>query len=193
MLRKKEVKLSLLSLSVLLSVSLFAAPEARAASEDECAIWLCLPNGFGEGCGAAKSAFKSRIKHHKSPLPAWHECAIDDGSGNDEAPYSYTERFETWYNNGDQVYSKNGKNCPSSGQIITSYSCPNGYTGRKQVITAICANTVKYTSTFFGSGEVIISDPVEHSGTDLDKVLNGSFTPKTISTCTRKPSSNSKH
>lgn len=37
------------------------APESQA-SNDDCAIWLCLPTGFPSGCGGAKSAFKKRIK-----------------------------------------------------------------------------------------------------------------------------------
>jgi len=51
-----------------------------AASQDECAIWLCLPAGFPSGCGSAESAFKKRIKHHKSPLPAFNSCAVESSS-----------------------------------------------------------------------------------------------------------------
>lgn len=49
---------------------------AFAVSEDECAIWLCLPTGFGEGCGGAKSAFKDRIKKFKPPLPDFASCVV---------------------------------------------------------------------------------------------------------------------
>lgn len=57
------------------------SPAAQAASEDECSIWLCLPTGFGEGCGGAKSAFKHRIKKGKSPLPDLGECALQGKTG----------------------------------------------------------------------------------------------------------------
>ncbi|EOX8575804.1 Uncharacterised protein [Salmonella enterica subsp. indica] len=59
----------------LLAISL----PSRAASQDECAIWLCLPAGFGQGCDAAKSAFKKRIRKGKSPLPSFSSCATDTG------------------------------------------------------------------------------------------------------------------
>jgi hypothetical protein len=51
---------------------------AFAASQDECAIWLCLPSGFGEGCDGAHRAFHKRIARHKSPLPQFQECSEDD-------------------------------------------------------------------------------------------------------------------
>lgn len=51
------------------------APESQA-SNDDCAIWLCLPTGFPSGCGGAKSAFKKRIKKGKSPLPSLSSCMI---------------------------------------------------------------------------------------------------------------------
>ncbi|MEX0446545.1 hypothetical protein [Xenorhabdus sp. SGI246] len=44
--------------------------EAQAASQDECAIWLFLPAGFGEGCGGAHIAFKKRLRKGKFPLPS---------------------------------------------------------------------------------------------------------------------------
>tara|TARA_R110001592_G_scaffold251016_1_gene513664 strand:- start:549 stop:992 length:444 start_codon:yes stop_codon:yes gene_type:complete len=59
-----------------------------AASQDECAIWICLPTGFPSGCGGAKSAFKDRIKHHKSPLPAFSSCAVQSDSGGSKMSYS---------------------------------------------------------------------------------------------------------
>lgn len=51
----------------------------KAASQDECAIWLCLPGGFPAGCGAAKAAMVRRIKHHKPPLPPFSACAVEGG------------------------------------------------------------------------------------------------------------------
>ncbi len=57
----------------------FSTP-VLSASQDECAIWLCLPGGFPSGCGGAKSAMKSRIKHHKSPLPNFSSCAVESSN-----------------------------------------------------------------------------------------------------------------
>ena len=55
---------------------------AYAVNEADCSIWLCLPTGFGSGCGDAKKAFKNRIKKFKPPLPDLLSCLI----GGDEQP-----------------------------------------------------------------------------------------------------------
>lgn len=52
----------------------------KQINEDECAIWLCLPGGFPEGCGKAHSAMTKRLKKGKSPLPSFSSCSAD---GND--------------------------------------------------------------------------------------------------------------
>ncbi len=52
----------------------------HAASQNECAIWLCLPGGFPGGCEAAHAAFIKRITHKpkpKPPLPAFGSCTAD--------------------------------------------------------------------------------------------------------------------
>ncbi|ARR51947.1 conjugal transfer protein [Photobacterium damselae] len=49
---------------------------ARAASQDDCAIWLCLPTGFPSGCSTAKRAFIKRIKKFKPPLPNIASCLL---------------------------------------------------------------------------------------------------------------------
>lgn len=67
---------------------------AFAASQAECAIWLCLPAGFPSSpsgapssltCGDAKQAMISRIKDLKSPLPAFASCAVPGSSSVMEA------------------------------------------------------------------------------------------------------------
>jgi hypothetical protein len=52
-----------------------------AASQDECAIWICLPGGFPSGCGAAKSAMKDRLEDGKPPLPPFGSCAVNPPKG----------------------------------------------------------------------------------------------------------------
>lgn len=56
---------------------------------DECAIWLCAPGGFGEGCDAARSAFIGRVtdytggKHPErkyTSIPGIQHCIDDDGT-----------------------------------------------------------------------------------------------------------------
>ena len=68
------------TLLAVILLAVFNPLPSYAASQDECSIWLCLPAGFPSGCGAAKSAFKNRIKHHKSPLPAFSSCAVQSST-----------------------------------------------------------------------------------------------------------------
>lgn len=73
----KGVKLtSLLLLAVVLGT---LATPAMAVSQDECAIWLCLPGGFPGGCGAAHAAMEHRVSHLKPPLPPFSACSADSG------------------------------------------------------------------------------------------------------------------
>lgn len=68
-------------LFVLVAVFVSMQP-AQAASEDDCAIWLCLPAGFPSGCGGAYSAFRDRIRHFRPPLPPIMSCVVGaDSSG----------------------------------------------------------------------------------------------------------------
>ena len=62
--------------AALIAAFLLPAQPTHAASDDECAIWLCLPTGFPSGCGDAKKAFKDRIKHFKPPLPSFTSCLV---------------------------------------------------------------------------------------------------------------------
>lgn len=74
---RKFTCISVLCLLTLLGL----VSSSKAASQDECAIWLCLPGGFPQGCGGAYNAFKNRLKKRKAPLPSFSSCAID-GNGN---------------------------------------------------------------------------------------------------------------
>lgn len=56
----------------------FYAPPVHAASQNECAIWICLPGGFPSGCEGPERAFKKRLKKGKSPLPSWNSCSVND-------------------------------------------------------------------------------------------------------------------
>ncbi|WP_282611319.1 hypothetical protein [Pelagibius sp. Alg239-R121] len=65
-----------------LAASLFIGVPAPiyAASQDECAIWLCLPGGFPGGCEAAHAAFIKRITNTpkpEPPLPPFSSCSVD--------------------------------------------------------------------------------------------------------------------
>lgn len=81
-------------LAVLMLLGAFFLPgPAVAASQAECAIWLCLPGGFPNGCSAARDAMIDRITSFppKSPLPPFSSCAVSGsaGSGGDGMSYDY--------------------------------------------------------------------------------------------------------
>lgn len=62
-----------------LFLSAINAGSALAASQDECAIWLCLPQGFAPPeCAGPRSAMTQRIHKGKSPLPKLSNCGGDD-------------------------------------------------------------------------------------------------------------------
>ena len=70
----------IIAAAVLGTVSLlpFVTQEAHAASEDECAIWICAPGGFAPSeCGPARSAMISRVKDLKPPLPPLSACMVE--------------------------------------------------------------------------------------------------------------------
>ncbi len=97
----KSKKFVLFAIVTILIASVMGAPPARAASEAECAIWLCLPGGFPSGCSAAHSAFKKRIKKGKPPLPDLSSCTTGpDGkgtSGNYQMGYEMFEACKEGY------------------------------------------------------------------------------------------------
>lgn len=59
---------------VVLGLALLLAKPAMAQSEDACAIWLCLPAGFPQGCASAHNAFLDRVRSGRSPLPDLSSC-----------------------------------------------------------------------------------------------------------------------
>ncbi len=66
-------------LAALISIFFFPVAPVQAASQDECAIWVCLPTGFTTGCSGPKQAFKKRIRNAKSPLPNFASCLVSGG------------------------------------------------------------------------------------------------------------------
>src|SRR5699024_761104 len=71
---------------------------ALAASQAECAIWLCLPSGFGPSeCHAAHRAFLHRISppHPKPALPPFSDCAMKGTGGNGD-DLSYKQGYAAY-------------------------------------------------------------------------------------------------
>ncbi len=128
---------------------------ASAASQNECAIWICLPGGFPSGCGAAHSAMKNRIKHKKPPLPGFGECAVSPprGSGShmsfDWGIAAYIpSRFECvrW----DGYGGDNGESCAQYNTVPERYVrgryCNHGGDGNEN--PRFCTKTVRWSEVF---------------------------------------------
>ncbi|HFQ5361944.1 TPA: conjugal transfer protein TraL [Vibrio vulnificus] len=81
---------SLATLAMTSFVYLLTPNSAYAVSDDECAIWMCLPTGFTTGCSGAKKAFKKRVKRFKPPLPSFSSCLRGPGEeGEDQYTADY--------------------------------------------------------------------------------------------------------
>lgn len=96
--------LSTVALVAALLGGLLTASPALAASDDECAIWLCLPGGFPSGCGAAKSAMKDRLKDFKPPLPPFQSCVVNSVSIPSSGSTGGETNVETGVNPDDYTY-----------------------------------------------------------------------------------------
>lgn len=102
-----------------------------AASEADCAIWLCLPGGFPAGCSAAHNAFKDRIKHGRPPLPDLSSCTTSpDGktsNGKYQMGYEYFEPCKAGYTLKEQgnEYFKSGKCIQTSCERYQENVCPS--------------------------------------------------------------------
>ncbi|EPI2026863.1 hypothetical protein ACSYON_004067 [Vibrio vulnificus] len=81
---------SLATLAITSLLYLLTPNAAYSASDDECAIWMCLPTGFTTGCSGAKKAFKNRVKKFKPPLPSFSSCLKGSGGeGQDQYSSDY--------------------------------------------------------------------------------------------------------
>ena len=141
--------------SALLGISLLAglamSGNSQAASEDECAIWICLPGGFPETCGAAASAMKDRIKDGKSPLPPFSACSHDG-----------TE-FGMSHNHGLAAYIPEQQVCKSWGghqgdtctqwdtvpeQYVKGTACQAANNDGAEMIPKGCTSTARWAEVF---------------------------------------------
>ena len=88
----KFLKLTMLAL---LAVFVLNPSPGYSASQDACAIWICLPGGFPSGCSGAYSEFKKRIKKGKDPLPRLSSCTTGPNGEKVDGHYQLGyERFE---------------------------------------------------------------------------------------------------
>ncbi len=81
--------------SVLLISLIFVTDPVRAESQDACAIWLCLPAGFPQGCAGAYGEFKYRLKKRRPPLPDLSSCTT--GPNGEKSKGHYQLGYEKYY------------------------------------------------------------------------------------------------
>ena len=74
-------------ISILLCVVIIGPAQVRAASPEECAIWLCFPVGFMfKACHPAYEAMVDRLIEFKGPAPTFKSCETPDADN----PNNYT-------------------------------------------------------------------------------------------------------
>jgi hypothetical protein len=135
-----------------LTAAFVLTQQAQAASQDECAIWLCLPGGFPSGCGAAHSAMVKRLKDRKSPLPSFSACAAENpkpGSGSHmTSRIGYAALIPS--RKVCTQYKRNGRTCVSWKTVEAHYvdgkKClESGYDGSHYTMTPPgCIKTVDW-------------------------------------------------
>lgn len=130
---------ALLAATALITASFggyMAPPPVSAASQDECAIWICLPGGFPSGCGSAKSAMKDRLKDGKSPLPSFSSCAVSAGDDGSSPASQMSSNYV--------VAAK-----MRDGSLVRGTTCRiwYNYNGRNESPSG-CIGTVKYVEVF---------------------------------------------
>lgn len=119
---------------------------SMSTHEAKCAIWLCLPAGFGQGCGQPYREFKKALKKGRNPLPSWSSCR-DPRTPAAVAPYSMNYGYFTYINNGNgRVIERRGRNCPSTGIYSTEKTWEGDY--RLTWATAICTTRYEFKTTF---------------------------------------------
>ncbi len=89
----KKFFISSYLLALTMSPAMAASDDIMSDRQNECAIWLCLPGGFGPGCEAAHAAYIKRISAFSggdrpqrlyTDLPRFELCKDDNPPGIDD-------------------------------------------------------------------------------------------------------------
>lgn len=108
-------------ISILLCFVIVGPSQVRAASQDECAIWLCFPIGFAfPSCHSAHAAMVKRLFEFKGPAPSFSSCEAP----NSKNPNDYT------MDSGSAI--KMGAGNLGAGKIIDNGFCNQRDSGPEQ-------------------------------------------------------------
>lgn len=137
----------------LASFGSLVAPSAQAASQNECAIWLCLPGGFPQGCAAAHAAMVSRLRDLKPPLPAFSSCSVTPPggshmtSGYGPAAYIPERRECSRWDHGHRTSTcREWRTIPE--QYVKGQWCREASNDSGEMIPRGCTRTVRYIEVF---------------------------------------------
>lgn len=112
---------------VLVTIFIMHPKEGYSASQDACAIWICLPGGFPSGCGGAYREFKKRIKKSRDPLPRLSSCTTGADSEKLDGHYQLGyERFEPC-NDGYVLRERSQGYRPVKGACYRNFCVPSQF------------------------------------------------------------------
>jgi len=95
-------KKSAIMLSMIISSVLLTSTPTLAASEQECAIWLCAPQGFApSACKGARKALVKRLFRGKSAMPDLSSCMVGGDSNSNNTQMTATQGFVRQTQNGE--------------------------------------------------------------------------------------------
>lgn len=147
-------------------ITLSVSQNSTAASQDECAIWLCLPAAFAPAeCSSPHRAFKKRVLKGKSPLPSMSSCK--EKTSNTET-LNYKEGVASHYTGTPCLKWGDENDCKERG-AYTDYwvhdrECNEGDSEGKNGIEEHwygCKENAKYVVIY--DGDIQIGDPTYHS------------------------------
>lgn len=149
---KKKSILAAAAISMATLGAMVSAP-AQAASQDECAIWLCLPGGFPTGCAAAHAAMVSRLKDFKPPLPAFSSCSVTPPGGSNMTssygPAAYIperRQCSRWHHGNNDSTCLSWETLPE--RYVRGTSCRAASNDSGEMIPAGCTRTVRFIEVF---------------------------------------------
>lgn len=133
----------------------FSLP-AQAASEEECAIWLCAPAGFpgAAGCAMALAAMIDRLKDFDPPLPPFGECSSNGSDGGNDFNYGVAAYVPAHRTCSRYSYRGDGSYCSSYKDVAASHfhgrSCTTHHeSGIRQ--PKGCTRTDRYVQVFINN------------------------------------------
>ena len=115
------MRLKAIALAIPLAAGVLLSPPSYAASEAECAIWLCAPSGFpgAAGCAFALAAMIDRVRKFNPPLPPFGSCSQNGSNDGNSFQYGAAafvpahRSCANWGYRGDGLECRNWESIPA--------------------------------------------------------------------------------